>query len=261
LSRALLLAAILSAAVAVAAPRSVQLEELTWTELRDAIAAGTTTVIVPVGGTEQSGPHLALGKHNVRVKVLAGKIASALGNTLVAPVVAYVPEGEIAPPTGHMRFPGTITVPEAAFETVLASTGRSLKAAGFTHVVFIGDHGGYQKSLATVAAALELEWSGAARASAIEEYYRAAHAGFSEILRHKGHSAGEIGTHAGLDDTSLTLATAPNLVRTDAMRAEPHEKDGVSGDPRGATADLGQAGVDLIVARTVAAIRRAAARR
>ena len=54
-------------------PRSTRaersfLEELTWTELRDAIRAGTTTVIVPVGGTEQNGPHMALGKHNVRVQ-------------------------------------------------------------------------------------------------------------------------------------------------------------------------------------------------
>ena len=77
--------------------------------MRDQIVAGKTTVIVPIGGTEQNGPHMVLGKHNVRVKALAGKIAQALGNALVAPVVAYVPEGSIEPPTAHMRFPGTIT--------------------------------------------------------------------------------------------------------------------------------------------------------
>ena len=74
--------------------RRVFLEDMTWTEVRDAIAAGRTTVIVPVGGTEQSGPHMALGKHNVRAHVLAGRIATQLGNALVAPVVAYVPEGD-----------------------------------------------------------------------------------------------------------------------------------------------------------------------
>ncbi|MBV8393357.1 MAG: creatininase family protein, partial [Alphaproteobacteria bacterium] len=79
-----------------AAVRSVYLEELTWTELRDAVAAGATTVILPVGGVEQSGPHMALGKHDVRARVLAGRIAALLGDALVAPVVAYVPEGNIS---------------------------------------------------------------------------------------------------------------------------------------------------------------------
>ncbi|MEO8927508.1 MAG: creatininase family protein, partial [Caulobacteraceae bacterium] len=94
-----------------AAPGSVFLEDLTWTELRALIAAGKTTILVPVGGVEQSGPYLALGKHDARVRVLAERIARKLGNALVAPVVAYVPEGTIDPPTQHMRFPGTITVP------------------------------------------------------------------------------------------------------------------------------------------------------
>ena len=80
------LGVVLSQAVAAPAAPSVLLDELTWTELRDAIKAGKTTIIVPVGGTEQSGPHIALGKHNVRVKVLAAKIAATLGNALVAPV-------------------------------------------------------------------------------------------------------------------------------------------------------------------------------
>ena len=74
---------------------------------RDTIAAGKTTVIVPTGGTEQNGPHIVLGKHNYLVKYKAGEIAKQLGNALVAPVMAYVPEGEITPPTGHMRFAGT----------------------------------------------------------------------------------------------------------------------------------------------------------
>jgi creatinine amidohydrolase len=94
-----------------AAPPSVYLEELTWTELRDAVKAGATTIILPVGGTEQSGPQMALGKHNARVRVLSGKIAATLGDTLVAPVLTYVPEGSVSPPVGHMRYPGTISIP------------------------------------------------------------------------------------------------------------------------------------------------------
>jgi Creatinine amidohydrolase len=96
---------------------SIFLDELTWTELRDEIATGKTTIIVPIGGTEQSGPAMALGKHNRRVKLLSERIAVSLGNAIVAPVIAYVPEGNLSPPSGHMRFPGTISVPEAAFDS------------------------------------------------------------------------------------------------------------------------------------------------
>ena len=57
------------------APDTVFLEELTWTEVRDALAAGTTTVIIPTGGTEQNGPHMVLGKHNYLVRYKAGEVA------------------------------------------------------------------------------------------------------------------------------------------------------------------------------------------
>src|ERR1700746_401220 len=133
------------------APDSVFLEELTWTELRDLIKSGKTTIIVPIGGTEQNGRHMALGKHNLRVRVLSEKIARALGNALVAPVIAYVPEGGLDPPTAHMRFPGTITIPEEAFEKVLEYAARSFKLAGFRDIVLLGDHGGYQKGEKAVA--------------------------------------------------------------------------------------------------------------
>ena len=137
---------------------SVFLEELTWTELRDEVAAGKTTIVVPIGGTEQNGPAMALGKHNVRVKALSQRIALALGNAIVAPVLAYVPEGAINPPSGHMRFPGTISIPESTFEQVLENTGQSLKSAGFKNIVFLGDHGGYQANDARVAYKLNREW-------------------------------------------------------------------------------------------------------
>src|SRR6476660_9844880 len=116
---------------AVHASDTVFLEELTWTELRDLIRSGKTTIIIPIGGTEQNGPHMALGKHNLRVRYLSEKIARALGDALVAPVIAYVPEGAVSPPTAHMRFPGTITVPDQAFQQVLEYAARSFKLAGF----------------------------------------------------------------------------------------------------------------------------------
>ena len=241
-----------------AAPASVFIEDLTVTELRDLIAAGKTTVIIPIGGTEQNGPHMALGKHNVRVKLLAGKIAAALGNALVAPVLPYVPEGRLDPPTGHMRFPGTITVPEDAFDRVIEYAARSFKQHGFRDIVFLGDHGSYQNEEAAVAQLLDREWAATpVRVHAIIEYYRESEHGFAALLESKGYSAGEVGTHAGLADTSLMMALDPSLVRAD--RLKPGE--GVNGDPSRASAALGALGVDLIVTKTVEAIKTAVARR
>jgi len=254
----LLLPALLGIAAACAqAADSVFLEELTWTELRELVKSGKTTIIVPIGGTEQNGPHMALGKHNRRVQLLSEKIARALGNALVAPVIAYVPEGGTNPPTEHMRFPGTITVPVEAFEKILESAARSFRLAGFRDIVFLGDHGGYQRDEKAVAARLDREWAATdARAHAVEEYYRASETEFPQLLKSKGYSETEVGTHAGLADTSLMLAVDPRLVRTN--RLQPGE--GAYGDPRRANPQLGQLGVDLIVTRTVEAIRKAVAR-
>ena len=253
-----LLVAIAGSAAAHAA--SLQLEELTWTELRERIAGGATTVLIPIGGTEQSGPHMALGKHNMRAKALAVRIAERLGNALVAPVVAYVPEGAIEPPTQHMRYPGTISIPDTAFEATLEGAARSLRRHGLRDVVFLGDHGGYRASIDRVAAKLDREWAQArpaARAHALPEYYRAADAEFAQALKAQGYTSEEIGSHAGLADTALTLALDPTQVRMDvaATRARGAQGDGVAGDPRRATAELGRAGVDHIVDASVAAIR------
>jgi len=249
-----------AAAPAPAEPAArVYLEDLTWTELRDAIAQGKTTALVPIGGTEQSGPALALGKHNVRVRLLAGRIARELGNALVAPVLAYVPEGNIEPPSSHMRFPGTLSLPPAVFEASLLAIGRSLRAAGFRDIVFLGDHGGYQGQLAQAAARLDKEWAaGPVRAFAPPEYYRAASEGFARILRERGFSADEIGTHAALADTSLQLAVDATMVRREVLESgQPLDaRVGVTGgDPRRASAALGALGLDEIVQQSVAAIR------
>jgi len=253
---ALLLAAPLAHAQA---GHSVFLEDLTWTEVRAEAKAGKTIVLVPIGGTEQSGPQIALGKHNVRARVLAGRIAQSLGNALVAPVVAYVPEGSVNPPAGHMRFPGTITVPDEVFEKTLESAARSFRLHGFREVFFLGDHGGYQKSLERAAEHINQEKGNHRfRAHALTAYYEAASRGFDALLLARGFTREEIGLHAGLADTALTLALAPELVRTDRI-AGPNmgPADGVQGKPARASAELGRLGADLIVERSVAAIREA----
>jgi creatinine amidohydrolase/Fe(II)-dependent formamide hydrolase-like protein len=257
------LAAVPLHAQAAAGPDSVFVEDFTWTELRDTVRAGATTVLIPIGGTEQNGPHMALGKHNLRVRMLAERIARALGHTLVAPVVAYVPEGQIQPPTSHMRFAGTVSVPEAVFEAMLTAAAKSFNQHGFVHIVLLGEHGGYQRSLQRVEAQLNRQWAATpARAHAMATYYRSAQVDFAAELQRRGYPHDEIGSHAGLLDTSLSLALAPSLVRTDRLHdgSKPSATEGVYGDPRRASAELGQVGVDIIVRETVAAIRLATGR-
>lgn len=260
--RTFAVAIVLAAAQAAMAqtPKTVQLEDLTWTELRDEIHAGKTTILIPIGGTEQSGPYVALGKHNARVKALAQRIAEGLGNAVVAPVIAYVPEGGYAPPISHMLFPGTITVPDDVFEKTLESAANSFKVHGFTNIVFLGDHGGYQNDVRHAAAQLNKAWAGSgARAFVPPEYYGTSSDGYAQILRQHGIPDSEIGTHAGLADTSLLLAVAPQMVRLDRLKSapKPGAADGVyGGDPRHSSVELGQLGIDAIVSRTIDAIRK-----
>jgi creatinine amidohydrolase/Fe(II)-dependent formamide hydrolase-like protein len=173
--------------------------------------------------------------------------------------MAYVPEGSIHPAAAHMRFAGTISIPEATFEAVLEATARSFRQHGFRDVVFLGDHGGYQKSEERVAAKLNREWAAdkSCRVHALLEYYRVTQTTFVASLRSAGYSDYEIGTHAGLADTSLALAVDKSLVRAAALAdtAQQSKRDGVYGDPHRATAQLGQIGVQQIVQTSVKAIQ------
>ena len=101
---------------------SVFLEELTWMEVRDAVRTGKTTVIVSTGGLEPNGPYVAIGKHNYVLQAMTEAIARQLENALVAPIIRFVPEGNIAPPSGHMQYPGTISVRQTTFAALLTPT-------------------------------------------------------------------------------------------------------------------------------------------
>jgi creatinine amidohydrolase len=248
-------------AVSAQVPDIVFLEQLTWDEVRDLIAAGKTTVIVPTGGTEQNGPHMALGKHNVRVASNANAIARRLGNALVAPVMAYVPEGGIDPPTGHMRFAGTITLPDPIFRQVLEYAARSLKLHGFRDIVFIGDSGPNQAGQNAVAATLNAEWAGSnVRVHAIAGYYRSDPEGDNAEMMKFGITKDEIGNHADVRDTSQMMAVDPKMIRNAKLQAG-DGKNGIQGDPRRATPEIGRALIERTVTRTVDLIRKAVAAR
>ena len=149
----------LAAARPIESGQSYWIEELTWMEIRDLIADGTTTIIIPTGGIEENGPYLVTGKHNLILQATCPEIAKNLGNALCAPIVKFVPEGNINPPSGSMLFPGTISLTQATYEALLMDIASSLKQSGFTDIVLIGDSGGNQTGMANVAATLSELWS------------------------------------------------------------------------------------------------------
>ena len=229
-------------------PNTVSLDELTWTEVRQAIDEGTTTVIVATAGTEQNGPHMVLGKHKFIISHTSELIARELGDALVAPVIAYVPEGSLDPPTGHMRYAGTITLPNKHFMKLVEFTARSLAVHGFTDIVFIGDSGGNQGGMRDVAAMLNDEWSNEpARVHFVGDYY--AGNGFRDwLMEEHGYDAETIGGHAGISDTSQLLYIAPEHIRQGELAPlGGYEGSGVSGDPTKASVTYGRKGIELKV--------------
>jgi creatinine amidohydrolase len=221
------------------APATVFLEDMTWVEVRDAIASGKTTIIIPTGGTEQNGPHMVLGKHNYLVKYKAGEVAKRLGNALVAPVVAYVPEGDVYPPTGHMRFAGTITTPQDVFAKVLEYAARSFKQHGFTDVALLGDSGGNQAGQKLVAEALNKEWAATlVRVHHLTDYYPGRG---DDWVVSQGVSAQDVGSHAGTHDTSSLMYLNPSMLRFDKMGpGKAGDGQGHTGNPTKATGLFGK---------------------
>ncbi len=225
------------------APQTLHMADMTSPEISRAISQGATTVIVPSGGIEQNGAHMILGKHDQIVRWTAQEIATTLGRTLVAPVVSFVPEGDFDPPSGNLRFPGTIGVSEEAYAAVLEGIARSLKGSGFRNICFIADHGGSVRPQAAVAARLARAFaSDGVRVLDISDYYAAGDAQF-DALRAEGETTATIGDHAGLADTSELMAVNPQGVDLSrlAPAADARRPTGASGDPARASAERGRA--------------------
>ena len=229
---------------------ALAIKDMTWVEVRAAIDAGYTTILVPTGGIEQNGPQMILGKHDYIVGKAAGLIAARLGNALVAPVVSFVPQGDYDPATGNMRFPGTIGLREPVFEMMLEDITRSLKLAGFKTILFLGDHGQSQPAQMRIAKKLSVAWSKeGVRVDHIAAYYddRAQYA----LLGSRGETEASIGVHAGLIDTSELLGVHPDGVHIDRAGGEIAAK-GASGQPARSSAELGR---ELLSMRVEAAIK------
>ena len=243
-------------------PNTVWLEEMTWMDVRDSLKAGNTTAIIATGGMEPNGPWLVTGKHNYVLKTNCEAIARKLGNALCAPIVAYVPEGRIDPPSGHMRSPGTISLREETFQALLTDIAHSLKVHGFKSIIMIGDSGGNQAGQKAVADKLTSQFAGAAFVATIPGYYTAP-PGTPNVLRQLGVTKDGMpddGLHDSPGITLNMLLTDPNSVRWEArVKTKKATINGVDISNLNRSREWARAIVDARATRTVELIKQAIA--
>jgi creatinine amidohydrolase/Fe(II)-dependent formamide hydrolase-like protein len=243
------------------APSTVWIEEMTWMDVRDAIAAGKTTVIIPTGGVEPNGPWLVTGKHNYVLQANCDAIARKLGNALCAPIVKFVPEGSIEPASGHMRSPGTISVRQETYRAMLTDVVHSLKQHGFRTIILIGDSSGNQPGQRAVADSLTAIWKGEPIVAHVQEYYD--YAGVARHMQARGVPDDSTKAENLHDDPIITLnmfATDPKSVRyEERVKAGKASINGVSIADRERNARLAKDIIAFRAEKTVEAIQRAIA--
>ncbi len=237
---------------------SLWIEELTFMEVRDALRAGKRTVLVPTGGVEQNGPYLAGGKHNYILRQTAYATARKLGDALIAPIVVYVPEGNMDLPPGGLRYPGTIGVTPETFKRMLTDIAVSLRANGFENIVFIGDSGGNQRPQEEVAAELSARWTdGRTRVIHVPEYYNWVDR--QQWLRQRGidEKLQPVEFHDEFSASAIMMLTDPTHVRMQQrLRAGLFSINGVDLAPVERTLALAHELVEWIADVTVAAIHQ-----
>lgn len=236
---------------------SVFIEELTWMEVRDAMRAGKDTVIVATGGIEQNGPYLVTGKHNVVLRAMTERIARELGDALVAPIVPFVPEGDIDPPTLHMKYPGSISLSEETYEALLTDICASLRTNGFKHIVLVGDSGGNQEGMKAVAERLNQQWvDRATRVHYIAEFYD--YPAVTEYLEQQGVKQTPEGIHDDFGITAIMITVDPTSVRMEErIAADKFRINGVDLAPAEKTIEWGNKLIEFRTGVTVEAILHA----
>ena len=249
---------------------SVEFEMMTWPEVKAALESGKTTALVYNGGTEQRGPQNVNGGHTLIARATAVRIAEKLGNAIVAPVMPFSVNNASA------TLPGTIGLTPEIFAAVNERVAEQLIKTGFKNIVLMGDHGGGQKELAEVATKMDAEYSPkGVRVIFCDQVYEGTkeHPGaqpdFEKWLADHGYPSGG---HAGVSDTSemLYLGGDHGWVRKDLIptalgdpvpekgqRPEHKVNNGISGDARRSSADLGKRFIDMKVDYSVREIRAA----
>ncbi|MFP6767015.1 MAG: creatininase family protein [Planctomycetaceae bacterium] len=232
------------------------IENMTWMEVRDAMKDGKDTVIIATGGIEQNGPYLVANKHGIVLQAMTTAIADKLGNALVAPIVDFVPEGDIDPPTVHMKYPSTVGVTESTYRALLTDIVGSFKVHGFKHIVLIGDSGGNQAGLEAVAAAQDASAKGGPRVSFIPEYYN--YGDVAKFLEKQGIHQESEGIHDDFGITAIMTTVDPNSVRArQRLKAGKFKVNGIDLSPLKKTQAWGRRLVKFRTDVTVKAIRAA----
>ena len=242
------------------AQQSVYIEDLTWPEVQHAITAGKTSAIIYTGSTEQNGPHMALGKHNFIARWVAGAIAIKLSNALVYPTLPFAITGDLVQKTGHMRFPGSVSLSSQTFQGVVHDVAMSAADAGFRNVFLMGDHGGGQEEMAAVAKELDAQLKPrGVRVFYVPDLY------FKERDQAKAYAATHglptTDVHAGFDDTSqlMALDAQHRWIRSDKLAPSTGARTAITvvdGDPTKSSPALGDIFLQYKIDDAVAQIRQ-----
>ena len=245
---------------------SVDFEMMTWPEVKKALEQGKTTALIYNGGTEQRGPQNVNGGHTLIAHAVVIAIAEKLGNAIAAPVMPFSPN------SANPALPGTIGLTGPLFAALNEQVAEQMIKNGFKNVVLMGDHGGGQNELAEVAQKLDAKYSSQGiRVVFCGEVYQKANGDFDRWLAANGYPSS---SHAGIPDTSemLYLGGDKGWVRKQELanavgdpvrkRGDPvdpnakHANNGITGDARLSSADLGKRLVDMKVEYAVNQIHR-----
>jgi creatinine amidohydrolase/Fe(II)-dependent formamide hydrolase-like protein len=238
----------------------VEFEMMTWPEVKAALAAGKTTALVYTGGTEQRGPQNVNGGHTLMARATVRAIALKLGNAIAMPVLAYSPNHASA------DLPGTIGLSTGVFGQVLAEIAEQSVITGFKNVILMGDHGGGQPQVfAAVARKLDQKYaSKGVHVYFCDDVYARAQGDMERWLEDRGYPRS---SHAGIPDTSemMYLGGDKGWVRTELIETAlgdpvlpPGQRgrrgagaarinNGITGDGRRSTPDLGKKAFDMKV--------------
>jgi creatinine amidohydrolase len=265
---ALAMAGVLAAggmAVAQENEAQVEIELMTYPEIYAAIhEQGKTTVLVVNGGIEQRGPHAVLGGHSLTAKPQGVDIARKLGDALVAPVMPFSIAGRHLNP----KTPGSVNIPGPLFAAVNEAIVDSMVVNGFKNIVLMGEHGGGQKELEEVAKKTNAKYSPqGVHVFFCGDFYEKTQAEFQQwvIANHLPPSS-----HGGIPDTSLMMHLGGDAwVRKDKMVAgdpllppgtqrdpnTPPVDNGIIGDPRPSTPEMGKHYFEMKTKNAVAQIQ------
>jgi len=235
---------------------------MTWPEVKAALAAGKTTALIYNGGTEQRGPQCVNGGHTLIGEATVIAIARRLGNAIAAPVLPFSPNN------ASPDLPGTIGLSVGVYAAINEEVAEQMIKNGFKNVVLMGDHGGGQKELGEVAKKLDAKYSPQGiHVVFADEVYSKREEDFNKWLADHGYP---VSSHAGIPDTSEMLYLGgdqgwvrkeliPTAVGDPVGKRDPNVKrinNGISGDGRRSTAELGKQVFDMKVDYAVNQIHR-----